>query len=77
MGGLARNADVDILELPKPRNLLDTILESGRVPGLSVKQLALQAKVPELNAHLRDIGALIQLRTEPVWVVVPHGMRLK
>jgi protease IV len=77
MGGLAKNADVDILELPKPRNLLDTILESGRVPGLSVKRLAIDAKVPELNAHLRDMGALIELRAEPVWVVVPYGMQFK
>ncbi len=78
MGGLAKNADVDYLILPKPRSFLDTLAEGGSPLGaLSSKELAVLAKLPELGEHARMVDAMMQMRTEPVWVMLPHGIRVR
>jgi len=77
MGGLSKDADTDLLVLPKPRNFLDSLLESGKIPSLSAKQLSVLANVPELAAHLRSLDGLMRLRSEPVWVIVPHGLQIR
>jgi protease-4 len=78
MGGLARDADVDYLILPKPPNILETFLEGDSLLGsLSSKELSVLAQVPELGEHARAVEAMLQLRAEPVWVMLPHGIRLR
>jgi len=79
-GGLARDTDTDFLVLPKGRTFLDNLLE-GRLdsqsPGMSIPRLAKSAKLPELSGHLRNLGGLMQLRTEPVWLILPHGLNVR
>jgi protease-4 len=80
MAGLARDADTDIWVLPKPRSFLDTLLEGRsnlQAPGLSVHQLLRLADLPELAAPMRNLDALLQLRSEPVWLLLPHGLEVK
>jgi protease-4 len=80
MGGLSRDEDTDFLILPKPRTFLDTLLEGhlgARAPALSLPHLANAVKMPELAAHLRTLGGLIELRTEPVWVLLPHSLEIR
>jgi protease-4 len=78
LGGLTKETDVDYLILPKPRSFLDTLAEGGSPLGsLSSKELAVLAKLPELGEHARMVDAMMQMRTEPVWVMLPHGIRVR
>ena len=49
----------------------------GCLASLSAKELAVLTSVPEIAEHARLIEAMVQLRTEPVWVMLPHGMRVR
>ena len=78
MGGLAKETEVDYLVLPKARNFLDSLMEGGSPLGsLSSRELSLLRKLPEFGEHARTVEALLQLRTEPVWVMLPHGIRVR
>jgi protease-4 len=78
MGGLAKDAEVDYLILPKPRSFMDNLLEGGSPLGsLSSRELSLLANLPEVGEHARMVDALLQMRTEPVWVMLPHGIRMR
>lgn len=78
MGGLAKDADVDYLILPKPRSFLDTLAEGGSpLSTLSSKELSVLANLPEIGEHARMVDAMMQMRTEPVWVMLPHGIRVR
>jgi len=78
MAGLTRDADTDYLILPKPPGLLDTLLEGDSLLGsLSRRDLAVLAQLPEVGEHVRAVEAMLQLRAEPVWVMLPHGIRLR
>jgi protease-4 len=78
LGGLAKDADVDYLILPKPRSFLDALAEGGSpLSSLSSKELAVLANLPELGEHARMVDAMMQMRTEPVWLMLPHGIRVR
>jgi protease-4 len=77
MGGLRRDADVDYLILPKARSVLDTLLEGPGSPLGSVGQLTGMTRLPEVSRHLRLIDGMLQLRAEPVWLMLPHGLEIK
>jgi protease-4 len=78
LGGLARDASVDYLILPKPPGVLDAFLDNDALLGsLSGKQLAALAQLPELAEHARALEALLELRAEPVWVTMPHRIRVR
>jgi ClpP class serine protease len=70
MGGLARDADVDFLTLPRPPGLLETFGEGRSLLGSL-------ARLPEVGDHARAVQALLALRGERVWVMMPHGVRLR
>jgi protease IV len=77
-GGLDKHADVDYLILPKPRSFLDSLTEGGSpFASLTSKELAILANLPEVGDHARMVEAMLQLRTEPVWVMLPHGIRVR
>lgn len=78
-GGLSADTDVDYLILPKPRSFLDTLLEKGDTSlSLGVLQGLLQNRhLPELRQHLQHVDALLQLRSEPVWLMMPHGVTVR
>jgi protease-4 len=70
LGGLKRDADVDYLVLPKSRSFLDTLLEKS-------SDASLLSRVPGLAPHLRNIEGMLQLRAEPVWTMMPAGVRVR
>jgi protease-4 len=73
MAKLPRDADVELLSLPKPRTFLDSLLERGEASTkVGGKYLAVLRQVPELAGHLGFLDGLWQLRGEPVWLVMPH-----
>jgi hypothetical protein len=70
----------DFLILPKGRTFLDNLLEGRldtKAPALSIPRLAKAANLPELSGHLRNLGGLMQLRSEPVWLISPHGLQIR
>ena len=78
MGGLAKETEVDYLILPKPRSVLDTLMEGGSpFSSLTSKELAVLANLPEVGDHARTVEAMLQLRAEPVWVMLSHGIRVR
>jgi hypothetical protein len=77
MAGLAKDADVDYLYLPKPPGILESFLESDPLLGsLSAREWAVLGRLPEIGDHARALEAMLQLRAEPVWVMLPHGLRM-
>ena len=77
-GGLAKDADVDYLILPKSRSFLDTLMEGGSPLGsLSARELSILSQLPEIGDHALAVEAMLQLRGEPVWVMLPHGIRVR
>lgn len=77
LGGLTRDTEVDYLVLPKARSLFETLMESGVSTSLTQRQLGRFAGLAEASHALRDVETLFQLRSEPVWVLLPHGIRLR
>ena len=78
MGGLKKDTEVDYLILPRPRSFLDSLLEGGSPLGsLSHKELSVLSSLPEVGDHARMLDAMLQLRAEPVWVMLPHGIRVR
>jgi protease-4 len=72
MAHLAKDADVELLSLPKPRSFLDTLMERADASTLVGFNLSALRKVPELAGHLGFVGGLLQLRGEPVWLMMPQ-----
>jgi protease-4 len=80
VAGLPADADTELLTLPKPRNLLDTLLEmkgETRAPGLDGRQLPLLRDLPELTGKLAAVEGLLRLKGEPVWVVLPYCVEVR
>jgi protease IV len=80
MAGLARDADTDYLILPRPHSILDKLLESqgDSQAALSVLAGAVRsANLPELSSHVRTLEGLLQLRGEPVWLMMPHEFTVR
>ncbi|MEI7687045.1 MAG: signal peptide peptidase SppA [Planctomycetota bacterium] len=73
MGGLAKDAEVEYLILPKPTNFLDSLLDKNL--GASAKTL-LQAQ-PELRDALRAIEPLLQNSRNQVWMIAPTATWLR
>lgn len=75
MAGLAKDADTDYLILPKARSFMDALMEkSGDASVMLPRELR---GVSELMPHLQTIDGLLQLRNEPVWLMMPHGVTVK
>jgi len=79
MGGLTRDADTDYLVLPKPPPLFNFTTEEGDplLGTLSSKTLSLFGQFPEFGEHAGAVEAILQLSAEPVWVMLPHGIRVR
>jgi protease-4 len=79
MAKMPADKQPELLILPKGRSLIDSFLESradGRV-ALPAEVRALLAESPELRRKLAPVEAVLQLRGEPVWLVMPHGVEVK
>jgi protease-4 len=78
-GGMAENAEMEILSLPKPTSFFESLMESKgetRLP-LDVRSLPILADLPELTGKLGAIQVLLRLRGEPVWVVMPYRLDVR
>lgn len=79
LAGMGAN-DVDLLILPKPANFMETLMErraDAQAPALKLESLPLLRMLPELTEKLRGAEGLLQLRAEPVWVVLPGEVKVK
>lgn len=79
MAGLDKNADMELLILPKARSFLDSLVESrldARTPLQGVSSSALR-KLPEVTGQLKLLEGLLQLRGEPVWAVLPFRVEVR
>jgi protease-4 len=75
---LPADKEPELLLLPKSKSFLDTLLEDmagSRAPGLSAA--AALRQVPELQRKLRGLEGLIQLRGEPVWLMLPYRIDIE
>jgi protease-4 len=74
---MPKDVEPEILVLPPPRTLLDTLLEmfeDVRTPSIKVNQLPL---LREVSDRMGSLEAMIRLRDEPVWLVMPYSLRIK
>ena len=65
----------EILELPKGRNPLYALLSS--LPGVQSGIKLDISKVPGLAEKLRGVDAMLELRKEPVWLIVPYRLEVR
>jgi protease-4 len=80
LAGRDRNAEMELLILPKPKAFLDLLMESrsdARLSGLGAGTLPVPRAVPELSGHLKALGQLLQLRGESVWLLSPYWVEVK
>jgi protease-4 len=82
MGGIGKDKEAELLILPKPRSFLDVLLESRSDPDAEMKSSSIRLApllhgLPELAGPLRSAEALLQLRGEPVWVVLPYRIEMR
>ena len=76
LGGLPAGKEPELLLLPKSKNPLEEML--GSMLGAHTGGLKLDLKqVPHLGDKLAGVDALIGLRKEPVWMVLPFRLDVK
>jgi len=74
MGGLAADADVDYLVLPKAATFLDSLMEGG-LPFLGQASVAAGLRdLPDAKPIVRHLDAMLQMRSNRVWLMTPHPM---
>lgn len=76
LGGIA-GSEPELLQLPKPQNPLEALFGDAfnlHAGGLEAQTLR---GLPELAGKLRDAGALLELRREPVWAILPQRIEVK
>jgi protease-4 len=76
MAGIADDADMELLQLPKPASFLETLLESKEEAG-SKMLLPLLREFPEVTGKLNGLAGILRLRGEPVWVVIPYRVDVR
>jgi protease-4 len=74
--GVPEETEMELLPLPKPASLFETLLESKGEVRVKV-DLPLLRDMPELTGKLQSLGGLMKLRGEPVWVVMPYRLDMK
>jgi protease-4 len=80
LAGMPADKEAEILELPRPKSLLDTLLDlksETRAPALGVGRLPLLRELPELTRAAGSAEALLRLRGEPVWVMLPYRVEVR
>ncbi len=78
MAGQPANKEPEILQLPKSRSFLDTLMDMKSDARMTASEhLPLIRAVPELARKLGAVEALLQLRGEPVWLINPFCIEVK
>jgi protease-4 len=75
LAGLPAGTEVDLLELPKAKDPLEALL--GSLADAQSPALQLFRDLPELRRHLHHVGGLLELRGEPVWVIMQDRFEVK
>jgi protease-4 len=74
LAAIGKDERTELLLLPRPRNFLDTLLESK----LDTRAAFTSAALPqELITKLRGLDALLQLRGEMAWTVMPYQVDVR
>jgi protease-4 len=76
MAKMPKDSDPELWILPKGRSFLDTLMEGGLF-GTQLSKMSLLKNVPQLAGHLAAVEGLLQLRGEPVWLIMPHRLVIK
>jgi protease-4 len=74
--GQPAEKEPDLLILPKPRDLFDELqdaISGADAPG----SRAMLRQVPGLKERLGGLEGMLQLRGEPVWLMVPYGVDIR
>jgi protease-4 len=74
--GVADETEMELLSLPKPASLIETLMESKGEVKVKV-DLPLLRDVPELAGKFQSLGGLLRMRGEPMWVVMPYRLDMK
>jgi protease-4 len=78
MAGMKKDADVELLVLPRPRNFIDMLMESRtdtRIPSL--RNISVMKLAPDVKKHLRSLDGFLQLRSDPVWAILPARVEVR
>jgi protease-4 len=68
----------ELLILPKPRSLLDSLMSSDRdTKAVELRLAPLLREMPELKRKLGPAESLLRLRGESVWLVSPYGVEVR
>jgi protease-4 len=75
---LPKDSEPELMVLPRGKGLLDALLQ-GKIssPFQGKAELTLLRKLPELSGHLHAVEGLLQLRGEPVWLIMPHRVAIR
>jgi protease-4 len=75
LANLPADKEPELLQLPKSKGFLDSLLED--VGGLRAGRLRMPALAPEWQRKLRGLDGLLQLRGEPVWLMLPYRVDIE
>jgi protease-4 len=78
LAGEKKDADLELLILPKPRSFIENLIESKADTQTRLSMgLSNLRGLPEIAGKLRMIEGLIQLKGEPVWMILPHRIEVR
>ena len=78
MAGQPADKAPEVLQLPKARSFIDTLLERKNDTRLAAPELMLLIRaMPDLAHKLGGVEAMLQLRGEPVWLINPFCFEMK
>jgi protease-4 len=80
LAGLPGDEKLEHLVLPKQRSFFDALLEreaDARAPALRGVAVQLLQQFPGMANKLSAVEGFLQLRTEPVWAIIPFTLRVQ
>jgi protease-4 len=66
----------ELLILPKPKAVLDSLMESLSQTRMPMAQVRDVPVLREMSEKLGSVEGLLRLRGEPVWLVLPYGLKI-
>jgi protease-4 len=99
MAGMKKDAEVELLVLPRPKNFIDMLIESRsdarllaqigsaqQFQGLGAPQgprtvdpglHSILMAIPEVRRHVRSLAGFVELRSEPIWTILPCQVEVR
>src|SRR5262249_29487002 len=66
----------ELLILPRPKALLDSLMGSVGERGGRMQQIRVLSLRGEMTQKRGWVGGRLRLRSEPVWLVLPYGLKI-